>query len=349
MQTYSDLLSAIHKHDICNAVSAAVDNFCHDIVERHDEEIKAGAPSALHIVFVLSSSNVDVPETTISDICKCLRHMFVCSDRVAYEVHRSGVGDELISILTQGAEQCLDGTWKDAHHEILEHSMAAIINMCYVPSVDFELSTKSGCIELCTSMINLEYHDLRAIISTMMADTTVLSGDHSNLLELIIECCYNASFRVREIAAHVIWQFSARKCFKAGLANNHFVRKALLHLLEDIHVGCRVRAASALYELAAGDELQNKLELVDHANGILFGRLVSVMESDVNPDAKLHAARAIKHMIAVNTVKLIIERTALVSVAASKAESKADDSAETAAVQKEAVKILKRLIAFSNA
>mmetsp|Transcript_25034 Transcript_25034/g.38717 ORF Transcript_25034/g.38717 Transcript_25034/m.38717 type:complete len:379 (-) Transcript_25034:124-1260(-) len=345
LQTGVDLLLATQKNDICNAVAAAVDEFCHDDVEMHDEEIRAGAPSALYKVFLLSSSNFHVPEATISDICKCLRHMFVCSDKVAYEVHRSGVGDELISILTQGAEKCLDGTWKDIDHDILEHSLAAIINICYVPSLKLELGTNFGLADLCTSILDFEYNDLRAIVSTIMADATVLYGDHSNLLELIIKCCDNKSFKVREIAAHGIWQFSARKCYKAGLAKNHFVRKALLRLLEDIHSGCRVNAATALFELAAGEESSTKLELVDHANGILFDRLVKVMETDISPYAKLYSARAIKHMISADTVNLITKRTDLLRVAS----SKADDSTEILAVKKEAVKILKRLVMYSNA
>lgn len=333
---------------------AAVEEFCHVVVEKHDEEIMAGAPNALHKIFVLcSSANMDIPHEIIGDVCKCLRYMFLCSNKVAHETSQSDIGSKLLSALSGGVEKCLDGTWKDPNHIIIEHALATVINICYVPSTTLDIGTRFGLGDLCASaFIEFDYYDMKAIASTMMADVskagridkTVITGEHSQILELIIECCDRSSFKVREIAAKGLWQFSTRKRHKNSLASNHFVRKALLHLLQDTHSGTRAYAAGTVFELAHGCDQPNKVNLAKHADGALLECLANLMKDDSDQNAKLYAVRAIKHMISDETAKLVANHATVLNIVSSMAEG--DD--EHGAVKKEALKILKRLVSSSN-
>mmetsp|Transcript_15080 Transcript_15080/g.22256 ORF Transcript_15080/g.22256 Transcript_15080/m.22256 type:complete len:375 (-) Transcript_15080:155-1279(-) len=349
----TNLLLATDKHETRAAVMAAVEEFCHDEVEKHDEEIVAGAPNALYKTFVLCTANFDMYREIVGGVCKCLRYMFICSNKVAYETYQSGVGRELLSALTEGAEKCLDGTWKDPGHVILEHSLAAVVNICYVPSITLGMETKFGLGDLCASaFIEFDYYDVKAIASTMMTDIstsrrfdkTVLVGERSEILEIMIECCDSFSFKVREIAAKGLWQFSTRKHHKDCLASNHFVRKALIHLLQDAHSGSRAYAAGTLFELAHGCDHTNKVNLAKHANGALLECLANVMKDDLDKNAKLYAARAIKHMISDETTKLIANHSVLMNTVTTIAEENDEDGA----VKKEVLKILKKLVSSSN-
>ena len=259
---------------------------------------------------------------------------------------------------------------KTLSNNMLKNSLSALVNIMYLPSIKARMEIKGLPVDFsffdtimasfysqrCDGLKGLKWslQNTLSLFTTSFYNSIIdvrggvdlTMDDRFEYLKILISCSTHESTKIRRLVANGIWQLSTHDNNRSHLAQNYFLREALLALVRDKNNETRAFAASTIWQLTVPNECATEISnsLIDHKNGSFIQVLIDLTYSDIEPidHIRKYAMLSLKALVTPSTVEKIVRHDGLLD----RLESlSVDSTSNDKAMQEDAVIIMKRIIA----
>eukprot|EP00588_Corethron_pennatum_P000322 CAMPEP_0194283136 /NCGR_PEP_ID=MMETSP0169-20130528/24728_1 /TAXON_ID=218684 /ORGANISM="Corethron pennatum, Strain L29A3" /LENGTH=627 /DNA_ID=CAMNT_0039028673 /DNA_START=163 /DNA_END=2046 /DNA_ORIENTATION=+ len=304
----------------------------HENEGKHDDEIEAGLATALCRLLeaVLIMPNTD---KEVAKICVDLELVYRCSDPSRDESFEA-IGLELVHLILQVLDRCVDGTFKREPEFILKRVIKVFGYFALLKSARVPMANNTGMLDGLVKVVNTDISSMARVdaiwtISNLaFTDANrVKMAAHPGLVGALIGASARGHTETRNEAAAALMNLAAASQNHDKLVYHVGYLSALRNLLAS-GGDAQSRSAGALRNLASGAE-SVKVQLVSFNNRAILDALVKVVDDDNVLKGSERAIGALKNCVCPGTSEAMAEHPQLIETLANIASSSKFPSAQT--------------------